>query len=155
VPELLTIDDALARIVENAQLLPVENVAVPAAMGRVVREPATAHVDLPPFPSSAMDGFAVRASETPGELPIAYRVAAGAPPPGPLPVGAAAGISTGGTVPAEADAVVPVEQAKRGCRLRGGSATGAGRHFCHLSAEERSVLDGLNHSGRRRDAKRW
>jgi molybdopterin molybdotransferase len=112
VPELLTIDDALARIVENAQLLRVENVAVPAAMGRVVREPATAHVDLPPFPSSAMDGFAVRASETPGELPIAYRVAAGAPPPGPLPVGAAAGISTGGTVPAEADAVVPVEVAE-------------------------------------------
>ena len=111
-PDLLTIDDALARIVENAQLLPVETVAVAAAMGRVVREPATAHVDLPPFPSSAMDGFAVRAAETPGELPIAYRVAAGAPPPGPLPAGAAAGISTGGTVPAEADAVVPVEIAE-------------------------------------------
>ena len=111
-PDLLTIDDALARIVENAQLLPVESVPVTAAIGRVVREPATAHVDLPPFPSSAMDGFAVRASETPGELPIAYRVAAGAPPPGPLPVGAAAGISTGGTVPAEADAVVPVEIAE-------------------------------------------
>ena len=34
-------------------------------------------VDLPPFPSSAMDGFAVRAAETPGELPVAFRVAAG------------------------------------------------------------------------------
>ena len=108
-PDLLTIDDALARIVENAQLLPVERVAVAAATGRILREPATAQVDLPPFPSSAMDGFAVRAAETPGELPIAYRVAAGTPPPGPLPAGAAAGISTGGTVPAEADAVVPVE----------------------------------------------
>lgn len=108
-PELLTIDAALGHIVENAQLLPVETVAVTAAIGRVVREPATARVDLPPFPSSAMDGFAVRASETPGELPVAYRVAAGAPLPGPLPPGAAAGISTGGTVPAEADAVVPVE----------------------------------------------
>ena len=111
-PDLLTIDDALARIVENAQLLPVEPVAVAEATGRILREPATAQVDLPPFPSSAMDGFAVRASETPGELPIAYRVAAGMPPPGPLPHGAAAGISTGGTVPAEADAVVPVELAE-------------------------------------------
>ena len=111
-PELLTIDAALGRIVDNAQLLPVETVAVTAAIGRVVREPATARVELPPFPSSAMDGFAVRASETPGELPIAYRVAAGSPPPGPLPTGAAAGISTGGTVPAEADAVVPVEIAE-------------------------------------------
>ena len=108
-PDLLTVDDALARIVENAQLLPVELVAVAAATGRILREPAMARVDLPPFPSSAMDGFAVRSSETPGELPIAYRVPAGTPPPGPLPVGAAAGISTGGTVPAEADAVVPVE----------------------------------------------
>ncbi|MET0561378.1 MAG: gephyrin-like molybdotransferase Glp [Gaiellaceae bacterium] len=108
-PDLLTIDDALARIAENAQLLPVERVAVAEATGRVLREPGTARVDLPPFPSSAMDGFAVRAAETPGELPIAYRIPAGTPPPGPLPVGSAAGISTGGTVPAEANAVVPVE----------------------------------------------
>ena len=108
---LLTVDDALARIVEHAQLLSVETLAVSAAIGRVVRENATALVDLPPFPSSAMDGFAVRASETPGELSIAYRVAAGAPPPGPLGAGAAAGISTGGTVPSEADTVVPVEVA--------------------------------------------
>ena len=110
--ELLTIEAALGHIVDNAQLLPVETVVVTAAIGRVVREPATARVELPPFPSSAMDGFAVSASETPGELPIAYRVAAGAPPPGPLPPGAAAGISTGGTVPPGADAVVPVEIAE-------------------------------------------
>ncbi len=79
------------------------------ALGRVVREPARAVVDLPPFPSSAMDGFAVRAAETPGEVPVAFRVAAGSAPPGPLPLGSAAGIATGGTVPEGADAVVPVE----------------------------------------------
>ena len=56
-----------------------------------------------------MDGFAVRAAETPAELPIAFRIAAGAAPPGPLPEGTAAGIATGGTVPAGADAVVPIE----------------------------------------------
>ena len=107
--DLLTIDAALARVLEHARLLPVEHVAVADVDGRVLREDALARVDLPPFPSSAMDGFAVRAADTPGELPVAFRVAAGAPESGPLPAGAAAGISTGGSVPDEADAVVPVE----------------------------------------------
>jgi molybdopterin molybdotransferase len=110
VSELLTIDEALERILERAAPLVGEKVAVPAARGRVLREPARARVDLPPFPSSAMDGFAVRAADTPGELTVAFRIAAGTPPPGSLPKGATAGIATGGTVPAGADAVVPVEQ---------------------------------------------
>jgi len=109
VSELLSVDDALARIVEHAQLLPDETVRVADASGRVLREPARASVDLPPFPSSAMDGFAVRAADAPGRLPVSFRVAAGTAPPGPLPAGTAAGISTGGTVPDGADAVAPVE----------------------------------------------
>ena len=107
--ELLTIDGALERVLEHVRLLGVEDVAVEESLGRVVREPARAVVDLPPFPSSAMDGFAVRAAETPGEVPVVFRVAAGSAPPGPLPIGSAAGIATGGTVPEGADAVVPVE----------------------------------------------
>lgn len=82
-----------------------------SAAGRVLSEAAVARVDLPPFASSAMDGFALRAADVPGELPVAYRVAAGSPAPGPLPAGAAAGIATGGAVPADADTVVPVELA--------------------------------------------
>jgi molybdopterin molybdotransferase len=109
VPDLLTVDEALARIVQHARPLPVESVPVADADGRIVREPACAAVDLPPFPSSAMDGFAVRSADTPGDLPVSFRVAAGSAPPGPLSVGAAAGIATGGTVPDGADAVVPVE----------------------------------------------
>jgi molybdopterin molybdotransferase len=109
VAELLTIEEALERVLEHVCLLGVEDVAVEEALGRVVREPARAVVDLPPFPSSAMDGFAVRAAETPGEVPVVFRVAAGSTPPGPLPLGSAAGIATGGTVPEGADAVVPVE----------------------------------------------
>ncbi|MGH3128090.1 MAG: molybdopterin molybdotransferase MoeA, partial [Gaiellaceae bacterium] len=107
--ELLTVDDALARIVETAKPLATETVTVAAAVGRVLREPARARVDLPPFPSSAMDGFAVRAADIPGELPVAFEIPAGSSPPGPLPQGAAAAISTGGMVPDGADAVVPVE----------------------------------------------
>ena len=79
------------------------------AAGRVLAEPAVAQVDLPPFASSAMDGFAVRADDVPGELPVAYRVAAGSPAPRPLPARESAGIATGGAVPTGADAVVPVE----------------------------------------------
>jgi molybdopterin molybdotransferase len=56
-----------------------------------------------------MDGFAARAVDTPGALPVVFRVAAGAAPPGALPTRSAAGIATGGTVPEGADAVIPVE----------------------------------------------
>jgi molybdopterin molybdotransferase len=129
VTELLTIDEALERIVEHARPLPVERVLVADAAGRILREPARASVDLPPFPSSAMDGFALRAADAPGELPIAFRVAAGTAPPGPLPVRAAAGISTGGMVPDGADSVVPVELVDdRGAHVAIAEPVSAGQH---------------------------
>ena len=129
-PELLTVEQALERVLEHAHPLPTETVPLEDAFGRVLREPARSAVDLPPFPSSAMDGFALRAAETPGELPIVFRVAAGAVPPGPLPAGAAAGIATGGTVPDGADAVVPVEIVEdRGDRLIVPDASTAGQHI--------------------------
>ena len=108
-PDLLTVDSALARVLEHAQPLPSESASLDDALGRVLAEPARALVDLPPFPSSAMDGFAARAVDTPGALPVVFRVAAGAAPPGALPTRSAAGIATGGTVPEGADAVIPVE----------------------------------------------
>ena len=110
VRDLLTVDDALARILERARLLPSEPVPLGAASGRVLAEPALSLADLPPFASSAMDGFAVRAEDTPGELPIAARVAAGLPSREPLAPGAAAAIATGGAVPEGANTVVPIER---------------------------------------------
>jgi len=79
VPELLSVEEALERVLAHTRPLVAERVELAAAAGRVVAEPARAGVDLPPFASSAMDGFAVRADDTPGSLPIAFRVAAGAP----------------------------------------------------------------------------
>lgn len=108
--ELLSIEDALERILDNVRQLASEAVELGQAAGRVLAAPALARVDLPPFPSSAMDGFAVRAEDTPGTLPVAFRVAAGSPAPDVLPAGAAAGIATGGVVPDGADAVVPIER---------------------------------------------
>jgi molybdopterin molybdotransferase len=107
--DLLTIEEALARILERVQPVPAETVAVGDAADRVLAENVRAVVDLPPFPSSAMDGFAVRAEDTPGTLPVTFRIAAGRPSPRPLDPGEAMGISTGGVVPQGADAVIPIE----------------------------------------------
>jgi molybdopterin molybdotransferase len=111
VPELLSIDDARDSILARARPLASEIVALDHGAGRVLAEPAFARVDLPPFASSAMDGFAVRVEDTPGTLPITVRVAAGRPAPSSLARGTAAAIATGGVVPEGADAVVPIEQA--------------------------------------------
>src|SRR5581483_9556474 len=76
----------------------------------VLAEPATAAVDLPSFPASAMDGFALRAEDVPATLPVVGRVAAGRPADRPLAPGEAMAIATGGVVPDGADAVVPIEE---------------------------------------------
>ncbi len=107
--ELLSIDQALAFILERARPLPAEVVPLEEAVGRVTAEAASALVDLPPFPSSAMDGFALRAEDTPGTLPVVGRIAAGRPVGRELGAGEAMGIATGGVVPAGADAVIPIE----------------------------------------------
>jgi molybdopterin molybdotransferase len=109
VADLLSIAEAQRLILERAQPLPAETVELEEAAGRVLAESAKAEIDLPPFASSAMDGYAVRAADTPGRLPVVARVAAGRPATEELAPGAAMGISTGGVVPAGADAVVPVE----------------------------------------------
>lgn len=106
---LLTLDDAIAGVLARARPLASERVPVREAMGRVLAEAARAAVDLPPFPSSAMDGFAVRAADTPGRLPVGARIAAGRPAERALAPGETMGIATGGVVPDGADAVVPIE----------------------------------------------
>lgn len=102
---------ALEQILERAVPLEAEPVSLDAAAGRVLASGARACVDLPPFPSSAMDGFVLRSVDTPGTLPIVFRIAAGRPSPRVLERGEAMEISTGGVVPVGADAVVPLEQA--------------------------------------------
>jgi len=110
VAALLSVDEALARVLERARPLSAEAVPLERASGRTLAEDATAVIDLPRFPSSAMDGFALRAADTPGELPVVGRVAAGRPAPRSLEAGEAMGIATGGVVPEGADAVVPIER---------------------------------------------
>jgi molybdopterin molybdotransferase len=109
VADLLSFEAALRLVLEHVRPLPAEPVALGHACGRVLAEPARAAVDLPPFPSSAMDGFALRAADTPGTLPVVARIAAGAPAERGLAPGEAMAIATGGVVPDGADAVIPIE----------------------------------------------
>ena len=74
--ELLGLEEALERVLEHARPLAAETVPLAQAAGRILAADAVAAADLPPFASSAMDGYALRASDTPGALPVAFRVAA-------------------------------------------------------------------------------
>jgi molybdopterin molybdotransferase len=109
--DLVSLDEAQRLVLERVRPLEAERVPVERAAGRVLAEAPSAATDLPPFPSSAMDGFAVRAAEAlaGATLPVVGRIAAGSPADRPLEVGEAMAVSTGGAVPEGADVVVPVE----------------------------------------------
>jgi molybdopterin molybdotransferase len=106
---LLSIEEAQQLVLRHVEPLPSETVPVDAAAGRVLSELTASAIDLPPFESSAMDGFALRSEDAPGRLPVALRIAAGAPAERALEPGEAMGIATGGVVPEGADAVIPFE----------------------------------------------
>lgn len=112
--DLLSVHEAQRLILERVRPLGAERVPIERAAGRVLAERAVAQVDLPPFPSSAMDGYAVRSADTAAaevRLALVGRVAAGAPAKHALGPGEAMAIATGACVPAGADAVVPLELA--------------------------------------------
>lgn len=111
---LLAIDDALALIAAHVVRLPAEGVALAHAHGRFIAEDLRASIDLPPFVSSAMDGYALHSSDAPGRLAVVGESAAGAPYIGDLGAGQAIVISTGAVVPAQADAVAPLEDVSGG-----------------------------------------
>ena len=110
---LLTLEEAQERVLKAVHPLPAENVLIAAAVGRVCAVDVRARVDLPPFASSAMDGFAVHAADLPGTLRIGGESAAGRPFAARLEQGCAVAISTGAVVPEGADAVVPIENVVR------------------------------------------
>jgi len=123
----LTVDEALARVLARARPLETEQVALTEAAGRVLAEAAVAAVDLPGFPSSAMDGFALRCADTPGSLRVVGHVAAGQPAARALRAGEAMSIATGGVVPEGADAVLQIELAETdGELVRMGDAVAPG-----------------------------
>lgn len=117
-PDLLSVEAAISQILsgEGVSPLPAERIPLDEAVGRVLAQVAAAKDDLPPFDSSSMDGFAVRAIDVRGasptdpvRLPVSADIAAGDQETPPLRRGEAMRINTGGMLPQGADAVIPVE----------------------------------------------
>lgn len=129
-PTLLPLEDALARILARARPTGAEEIALADGLSRVLAEPwVMATVDVPPFANSAMDGFALRAADTPGVLRLAGEVAAGAASLPPIEAGTTVRIMTGGPMPPGADTVVALEHAEEADGVvRVGSAGVVGSH---------------------------
>ncbi len=106
---LISIAEARELVLAESRPLPADQVRLADALGRVLAEDVSAGEDLPPFDSSAMDGFALVAGPA-AELPIVGESRAGHPAERVLEAGEAIRISTGAALPSGADAVVPVER---------------------------------------------
>ncbi|MDF2643738.1 MAG: molybdopterin biosynthesis protein [Pseudomonas sp.] len=112
---LMPVEQALARLLEIAEAAPItehERVPLADARGRVLAVDLIAGLDLPPWPNSAMDGYALRVSDWSGDpLPVSQRIFAGQAPQ-PLTPGTCARIFTGAPVPDGADCVEMQENAE-------------------------------------------
>lgn len=117
--KLLPVEDARTRMLAEVAPLPAETVPLSAAIGRVLAEDVAAVRDQPPFRASAMDGWALRVADAPGELAIVGESAAGHGFEGAVAPGQAVRIFTGAAVPDGCDTVVIQEDAERiGERVR-------------------------------------
>jgi molybdopterin molybdotransferase len=107
--DLITIAEARSRVLEAVRPLAAEPVPVAEALGRVLAEDVESAISVPPFDSSAMDGYAVIAGDG-GELKVIAEARAGHPADMAVTPGTAIAISTGAALPEGATAVVPVER---------------------------------------------
>ncbi|WP_095107526.1 gephyrin-like molybdotransferase Glp [Pseudomonas sp. Irchel 3E20] len=112
---LMPVEAALARLLEMAGGAPItadEELPLAQVQGRVLAQDLVATLDLPPWPNSAMDGYALRVADWTGQaLPVSQKVFAGQAPE-PLLPGTCARIFTGAPVPAGADCVEMQENAQ-------------------------------------------
>ena len=116
---LVPLDEAQRHVLSSVTALPPVSMALASALGRVLATDVVASESVPPFANTAMDGYAVRASDTAGapvELKVVATLAAGAADSASRPVGPgeAIRIMTGAPIPPGADAVVMVEQTRGG-----------------------------------------
>ena len=107
--DLIPVAEARSRVLEAVERLPAEPVPVADALGRVLAEDIQSPISVPPFDSSAMDGYALIAGAA-AELEVIGEARAGHPAEAAVRPGAAIAISTGAAVPEGATAVVPVER---------------------------------------------
>lgn len=113
---MLSVVEARERILSAFEPLPTEVVSLTDAIGRVLAEDVTARVTQPPKAVSAMDGYAVRASDTatvPATLRVVAEIPAGHHYKHPLRPGEAVRIFTGAPLPDQADSIVIQEDTER------------------------------------------
>jgi molybdopterin molybdotransferase len=114
---LISVEDALSRVLASVEKpLATEHVPLTACAGRTLAEDVIALRDQPPFPASAMDGYAVRSADVaqvPSTLQVIGTSAAGSRFSGAVGVMQAIRIFTGAPVPDGADAVVLQEDTDR------------------------------------------
>jgi len=130
---MISVDEAVARIVAAFGPREAETIALDKAFGRVLAEDAKARLDQPPFPVSAMDGYALRAGDAasaPAVLRVIGSAPAGHPFEGHVAAGEAVRIFTGGVVPDGADAIVIQEDTTQaGDQVTLREAARVGRHI--------------------------
>jgi molybdopterin molybdotransferase len=129
---MISVEEALSRLLAPLEILPPEQVSVSESIGRVLAEDLSARRTQPPFAVSAMDGYAVRAEDVakvPATLRIVAEIPAGAGFGGRLGPGEAARIFTGAPLPDGADAIVIQEDTERdGDRVRVAEGAPRGRY---------------------------
>jgi len=113
---VISVEEALEGILARVSVLGDERVPILAALHRVLDETVTARLDIPPWPNSSMDGYAVRSADTlgatperPARLPLGGRVAAGGVAERALRAGEVFRIFTGAPLPDGADGIIPQE----------------------------------------------
>lgn len=109
---LVPVEEARARILSGVTPLPKEIIGLDAALGRILAEDVSAKRDQPPFPASAMDGYAVRAGDA-SRLRMIGTSSAGHAFRKRIRPGEAVRIFTGAPVPAGADTIVIQEDTER------------------------------------------
>lgn len=114
---MISVEEALAAVLERARPLPPQRVPLPEALGCTLAEDVAADLDSPPFDKSLVDGYAVRAEDLAGTdhppLRLVEEITAGRTPTRPVGRGETSAIMTGAPMPDGADAVVMVERSRR------------------------------------------
>ena len=117
---MVTVDEALDKILSHIHPLGFEKVSLLDALGRVIAEDIYAHRDIPPLDNSAMDGYALKFEDVqkaspdhPVRLEVIEDLPAGFISKKKLERGKAIRIMTGAPIPKGADAVIPVEETKK------------------------------------------
>jgi molybdopterin molybdotransferase len=114
---VISVEEALERILSYVPVLEAVDVPILGALGQALAEDVRSDIDIPPLDNTAMDGYAVRASDTHGaseaspvELRVVGELAAGYVFDGEVTAGTALRIMTGAPMPRGADAIVPFEE---------------------------------------------